>query len=60
MCILLFVKLLWCSGIPFMDGPLEGEYICLKYMCNVLYVKCIWCSDIPYIYGKLSWGVHLP
>ena len=39
MCNLLFVKLLWCSGIPYMYGQLEGGYICLKYMCIVLYVK---------------------
>ena len=25
MCILLYVKLLWCSGIPYIYGQLEGS-----------------------------------
>ena len=26
MCILLYVKLMWCSGIPQISGPLEGVH----------------------------------
>ena len=58
MCILLYVKLIWCNSIPYIYGQLEG-YICLQYMCIVLYVKHIWCNGIPYIYGQLEWGVHV-
>ena len=30
MCILLYVKLIWCSGIPYIYGQLEeGGHICL-------------------------------
>ena len=60
MCILLSVKLLWCSSIPFIYDQLEEGSICPQYMCIVLYVKRIWCSGIPYIYDELEWGVHLP
>ena len=55
MCILLYVKLLWCSSIPYIYGQLEGVH-CTKYMCILLYVKLIWCSRIPYIYGQLEGG----
>ena len=59
MCVLLYVKLILCRGIPYINGQLEG-YICPKYMCIVLYVKCICCSSIPYIYGQLDWGYICP
>ena len=41
MCILLYVKLIWCSGIPYIHGQLAGGwgYIWLGYMCIILYVK---------------------
>ena len=53
MCILLYVKRIHCSGIPYIYGQLEeGAW----YMCIVLYVKLIWCSGIPYIYGQLEGG----
>ena len=58
MCILLYVKLIWCTGIPYIYCQFEWGSICPKYMCIVLYVKCIWCNGIPYIYGQLK-GVHL-
>ena len=45
MCILLYVKLIWCSGIPYIYGQLEEGG--LRYMCILLYVKLIWCSGIP-------------
>ena len=56
MCILLYVKCLWCSSIPYIYGHLEGGYICPKYMCILLYVKHIWCSGIQLIYGQLEEG----
>ena len=39
MWILLYVKVIWCSGIPYIYGQLEGRYICPKYMCILLYVE---------------------
>ena len=56
MCILLYLKLTWCSGISLISGQLEGVYICSEYMCILLYVKLIWCSGIPCIYGQLEEG----
>ena len=35
MCILLYVKLLWCSGIPYIYGQLEGV-ICPKYVHSAI------------------------
>ena len=53
MCILLYVKLMWCSGISYIYGQLEeGPW----YMCILLYIKIIQCSGIPYIYGQLEGG----
>ena len=49
MCILLYVKLIWCSGIPQIYGQLEE---------GGLYVKLMQGSGIPQIYGQLD-GVHL-
>ena len=49
MCILLYVKLIWCSGIPQIYDQLEEGG--LGMMCILLYVKLIWCSGIPYFYG---------
>ena len=57
--ILLYVKLLWCSGIPIDLWSIGGGYICPKYMCILLYLKLIWCSGISYIYGQLEWGILL-
>ena len=42
MCILLYVKLIWCSGVPEIYGQLEEG------------VKLIWCSAAPWIYGQLE------
>ena len=49
-CILLYVKLIWPSGIPQIYDQMEGWYICHEYICTLLYVKRIWCSGVPYIY----------
>ena len=54
MCILLYVKLMQCSGIPYMYGQLQGGTSALTYMCILLYMKLIWCSGIPQIYGQLE------
>ena len=56
MCILLYVKLILCSGIPYIYDQMEGSYICPEYMCILLYVKFIWCSGIPWMYGQLEEG----
>ena len=53
MCILLYVKVMWCSRfqtsmVNWRRGPL--------YMCILLYLKLIWWSGIPYIYGQLEEG----
>ena len=57
MCILLYVKPIWCSGVPGNYGQLEeGGYICPGYMCILLYVKLIWCSGVPGNYGQLEEG----
>ena len=52
MCILLYVKLIQCSGVPEIYGQLEEEgYICPGYMCILPYVKLIQCSGVPEING---------
>ena len=55
MCILLYVKRIWCSNIPYIYGQLEG-YICPQYMCIVLYVKHIQFSGIPYMLWYIGVG----
>ena len=53
MCILLSVKLIWYSSIPYICGQLEVGYIYPKYMCILLYVKLV--------SSMVNWrGVHLP
>ena len=47
MCILLSVKLIWCSAIPYTYGQLDGGTSALSTLCILLYVKCIQCSGIP-------------
>ena len=61
MCILLYVKLLQCSGFPEIYAWLERgmESVCHGYMCILLYVKLIWCIGLAQIYGWLeegAWG----
>ena len=52
MCILIYVKLIWCSGIPQIYFQLEkgGPW----YMCILLYVKLLCCSGFPYMHGQLD------
>ena len=54
MCILLYVKLIQCSGILKICGQLEEGGP--RYMCILLYVILIQCSGIPEIYGHLEEG----
>ena len=42
MCILLYVKLIWCSGIPYIYGQLEGG-TCAE--CLSTYVYSSWPPD---------------
>ena len=58
MCILLYVKLIWCNAV-FHTSIVNwsgGVKMYSQYMCILLYVKLIWCSNIPYIYSQLVWG----
>ena len=50
MCILLSVKPIWCSGIPYIYGQLEeGFGICaLCYMCNFCCVAVYHTSMVNY------------
>ena len=62
MCILLYMKLIQCSGfaeiyILLMEGV--GS-VCHGYMCILLIVKLIGCSGVAEIYGQLEEGVHQP
>ena len=53
MCILLYLKLIWCSGIT--QGYINwrrGPW----YMSILLYLKLIWCSGITQIHGQLEEG----
>ena len=56
MCILLYVKVIWCSGFPEIYARLEEGVgsVCHEYMCILLYVKLIWCCSFPEIYAQLE------
>ena len=57
-CILLYVTLIWCNGIPQIYCQLGyGEYMYLQYMCIMLHVKVIWCNGIAHIYCQ--WAVDV-
>ena len=52
MCILLYVKLMWCSGIPYISDLLEEEALSI---CAFCYMSNVYqCSGIPQIYGQLE------
>ena len=59
MCILLYVKLIWCSGFPEIYAWLEERVgsVCHGYMCILLSMKLIWCSCVPGIYAWMEEGV---
>ena len=48
MCILLYVKLIECSGVAEIYAQLEEgvRTICHGYMCILLYMKLIGCSGV--------------
>ena len=52
MCILLYMKVIWCSGFPEIYDQLEEGLgsVCHGYMSILLYVKCIQCGSFPEIY----------
>ena len=62
MCIVLYMKLIWCTDFPKIYARLEEGVgsICHRYMCIVLYIymKLIWCTGFPKIYAQLEegWG----
>ena len=43
MCILLYMKPIWCSGVAEIYGQLEERVglVCHGYMCILLYMKLI-------------------
>ena len=63
MCILLYVKCIWCNGFPEICAQLEEGVnlshtlhlkICPRYTCILLYVKLIWHNSFPEIYAWLE------
>ena len=46
MCILLYMKIMWCNGIPSIIVNWSGGYMYAQYMCILLYVTQIWCNGI--------------
>ena len=58
MCILLHVKLIWCSCFPEIYAQLEQGVgsVCHRYMCILLYLKLIWYIGFPEIYAQLEEG----
>ena len=59
-CILLSVKLIWCSCFPGIYAWLEEGVgsVCYRYKCILLSVKLIWCSCFPEIYAWLEEGMR--
>ena len=61
MCILLYMKLIQCSGVAEIYGQLEwrvrGSLPWVLHMYNLIYMKLIWCSGVAYIYCQLEEGV---
>ena len=53
MCILLYVKLIQCSGFPEIYDQMEEqvESVCHGYMCILLYVKLNWSRGFSEIYA---------
>ena len=64
MCILVYVKLIQCSGFPEIYVQLEEgvRLVCNGYMCILLYVKFIQCRGVAQMSGQLEDGswVSLP
>ena len=47
LCIMLYVKVIWCNGIPYIYFQLEWGYMYHQYMCILLYVTLMWCNGVP-------------
>ena len=59
MFILLYVKLLWCSGIPYIYGQLEGGTSALS-ICAFCYMLNLFGVVVCHT-SMVDWkGVHLP
>ena len=50
LCIVLYVKLMWCSGLPWIYCQLEEGW-------GQSVMKLIWCSGLTWIYGQLGVGL---
>ena len=59
MCIMLYMKVIWCNAIPYSYVELEWGYMYPQYMCILLYVIVIWCISISEIYCQLEFGVDV-
>ena len=64
MCILWYMKLMWCSGVAYIYGQLEEGVgsVCHRYMCILWYMKLMWCSGVCidlWLIGSVG-GVSLP
>ena len=53
MCILLYVKLLWCSGIPYIYGRLEGGTSALS-ICAFCYMLSLF-SVVVFYRSMVNW-----
>ena len=49
MCILLYVKVIWCNGIPQIYCQLVWGEMYPQYMCILLYMKHTWCNGNPWL-----------
>ena len=55
MCILLYVKLIWCNGFACTYARLKGGSICLWYICALSYVSN-WFAVMVVQTSMLEWG----
>ena len=48
-CMLLYMKLIWCSGFPEISAQLEEG---VESVCHgiLLYVKLLWYMGLPWVY----------
>ena len=53
MCILLYVKLIWCSGIPYIYGQLEGGTSALG-ICAFCYMLNL-CGVVVFHRSIVNW-----
>ena len=42
MCILLYLKLMWCSSIPYIYGQLEGDIWYMTFFYMGVYLTCVY------------------